>query len=376
MTEKYYLPADDLDSLVQQISGFGYRVFGPRVRDGVIVYDEIGGGADLTRGWKDEQSGGRYRLSKTGDASWFSYTVGPGSWKRFIFSPREEIFRAAIVDDEIRFHEPVIDSEKRAFFGIRSCELNAIAIQDRVLMHDTYRDNHYARRRDNLLFIAVNCTRSAETCFCASLNTGPRALENFDLGLTEVIDDENHYFCVETGSERGRQIIEPMSLDEIDTERLLAADRACAAAAVQQRSVDVSKTRDLTYANLDNVAFWQQLEDRCLSCGNCTQVCPTCFCSNVLEETSLDRSETKRIRQWDSCFNFSHSHLAGDISVRSSGASRYRQWFTHKMASWHDQFGTLGCTGCGRCITWCPVGIDITEESNRLQSIAGFEVAS
>jgi ferredoxin len=364
----YHLPAGDLDVLIKRISNLGYRVFGPRKRDSAIVYDEIRSSADLPRGWKDEQSGGRYRLTSTGDQSYFSYTVGQDSWKRFVFSPREVVFKAKIADDGIQFIDPSSEETKRAFLGIRSCELSAIAVKDRVFLGSEYRDHSYARRRKNLLFIAVNCTRSADTCFCASLNTGPKASQNFDLSLTEVLGDGVHYFCLETGSEHGRAVVEPLQLVEASQEQQAAANSACASAAKQRRAVDTGDIKERVYANIGNGQFWRQLEDRCLSCGNCTMVCPTCFCSNLLEETNLDGSETTRIRHWDSCFNFSHSHLAGGISVRSSGASRYRQWFTHKLASWQDQFGSLGCTGCGRCITWCPVGIDITEEAARLEN--------
>jgi len=367
-TDKYYLAGNDLDRLIQQIASQGYQVFGPRKRDSAIVYDEIRGSADLPRGWKDEQAGGHYRLETTNDQSYFSHTVGPDSWKRFIFSPRETIFKVKMTADGMRFFEPVVDEGKRAFFGIRSCELSAISVQDRVLIESDYKDHSYAARRKDLLFVAVNCTRSAATCFCASLDTGPRARGNFDLSLTEVIDRDVHYFSMEIGSENGRKIAEPLALEKISLEHQTAAETANASAAVQQRGINPERIRDLSRANIDNTEFWRQLEDRCLSCGNCTMVCPTCFCSNVLEETSLDGSESSRVRQWDSCFNFSHSHLAGGTSVRSSGASRYRQWFTHKLSSWHDQFGTSGCIGCGRCITWCPVGIDITEEAGRLES--------
>jgi ferredoxin len=367
-TNKYHLPGESLDALIQRIANQGYQVFGPRKRDSAIVYDEIESSADLPRGWKDIQAGGHYRLAPTDDQSYFSHTVGPDSWKRFIFSPKEIIFKAKLTEHGMRFFEAEIEEKKRAFFGIRSCELSAIAIQDRVLIDGDHEDHNYAKRRKNLLFVAVNCARSADTCFCASLDTGPRAVDNFDLSLTEVVGEDTHYFCLEIGSLPGRDIVEPLGLAPISHEHQTAADAACASAAKQQRSINPDKVRDLALTNIENADFWRQLEDRCLSCGNCTMVCPTCFCSNVLDESSLDGSETSRVRQWDSCFNFSHSHLAGGTSVRSSGGSRYRQWFTHKLSSWHDQFGTPGCTGCGRCITWCPVGIDITEEAARLES--------
>jgi sulfhydrogenase subunit beta (sulfur reductase) len=106
---------------------------------------------------------------------------------------------------------------------------------------------------------------------------------------------------------------------------------------------------------------WDDVAKRCLSCTNCTMVCPTCFCSTVNEVNDLAGEKTTRERVWESCFNEEHSHTAGG-AVHPTTKSRYRQWLTHKLATWIDQFGTSGCVGCGRCITWCPVGIDITEE--------------
>ncbi|MBF0393567.1 MAG: 4Fe-4S dicluster domain-containing protein, partial [Alphaproteobacteria bacterium] len=112
---------------------------------------------------------------------------------------------------------------------------------------------------------------------------------------------------------------------------------------------------------------WDEVAKRCLTCGNCTMVCPTCFCTTVDDVTDLGGTRTERVRSWDSCFTLDFSYIHGG-SVRNEGSSRYRQWITHKLSSWHDQFGSSGCVGCGRCITWCPVGIDITEEVGAIRA--------
>jgi ferredoxin len=113
---------------------------------------------------------------------------------------------------------------------------------------------------------------------------------------------------------------------------------------------------------------WADVAERCLTCGNCTMVCPTCFCTTTEDTTDLTGDHAERWQHWASCFELDFSYLHGG-GVRLSGASRYRQWITHKLSTWHDQFGGSGCVGCGRCIAWCPVGIDITAEVARLAEL-------
>jgi formate hydrogenlyase subunit 6/NADH:ubiquinone oxidoreductase subunit I len=126
------------------------------------------------------------------------------------------------------------------------------------------------------------------------------------------------------------------------------------------RSLNTIGIKDLLYRNAEHPR-WDEVATRCLSCANCTMVCPTCFCTTVEDVTDLTGEHAERWRKWDSCFTMDFSYIHGG-SVRPSVKARYRQWLTHKLASWIDQFGVSGCVGCGRCITWCPAGIDITEE--------------
>jgi formate hydrogenlyase subunit 6/NADH:ubiquinone oxidoreductase subunit I len=259
------------------------------------------------------------------------------------------------------FIEEEKQPERLALLGVRPCELQAIAIHDRIFQEGEFTDPGYTARRQELVVIAVNCTESGETCFCASTGSGPRAQAAFDLALTELLGEDGHRFLVETGSARGRDIVERLELRRAENADLQAADRLCRKAAeTMGRRLDTVELKELLVRNLENPR-WKQTAARCLACGNCTMVCPTCFCTTVVDTTELDGSEAARVRRWDSCFTSDFSYIHGG-SVRGSTESRYRQWLTHKLASWQDQFGTLGCVGCGRCITWCPPGIDLTEE--------------
>jgi ferredoxin len=262
---------------------------------------------------------------------------------------------------ELRMVEHSGDATQYAFIGVRACELHAMAIQDRVLKDGAHADPHYRSLREQAFIVAVNCGQAGGTCFCVSMGSGPKVSGGFDLALTEILDDGDHGFVVEVGSERGAEVLEAVPHREARAEESLAAERAVADATAQMgRELDTRDIKELLYANYDHPR-WDEVARRCLTCGNCTQVCPTCFCTTAEDLTNLGGDEAERVRSWDSCFTTEHAYIHGG-SLRSSVRSRYRQWLTHKLATWIDQFGSSGCVGCGRCITWCPVGIDITEE--------------
>jgi sulfhydrogenase subunit beta (sulfur reductase) len=244
---------------------------------------------------------------------------------------------------------------------VRPCDIQAIAVQDRVFLGGSYVDPHYRARREGAFILAVNCGQAAATCFCVSMSTGPKAERGFDLALTELDPDGDHRFLIEVGSERGGALLAEVS-HRVASEQDRATARAVSertAASMGREMPDVDM-QDLLMRNLEHPR-WNDVAGRCLTCGNCTMVCPTCFCTNTEEDLDLTGETAGRTRKWTSCYTLDFSYIHGG-SVRSTAKSRYRQWMTHKLATWYDQFGTSGCVGCGRCITWCPVGIDITEE--------------
>lgn len=228
-------------------------------------------------------------------------------------------------------------------------------------MNEQHPDPLYTSRRQGALVIVVNCGQAAKTCFCTSTNTGPRAETGYDLALTEILDGDDHYFVAEIGSKKGLSLMAEIPHAEAGSRHILRAEQSSKRAEDQMgRQIDLSDIKELLYRNYDNER-WDELEKRCLACGNCTMACPTCFCSKVEDVTDLTGDHAERWREWDSCFTMDFSYIHGG-SVRQTIRSRYRQWLMHKLATWVEQFGTSGCVGCGRCITWCPVGIDLTEE--------------
>jgi sulfhydrogenase subunit beta (sulfur reductase) len=372
------LELESLQTLFDVLVGRGYKVLGPTLREGAIVYDELSSTSDLPVGWTDEQDGGTYRLKKREDEALFGYVVGPHSWKKFLFPPSVRLWQAERRGNSFQVEAEPQELTKMAFLGVRSCELHALAIQDEVFAHGTYVDPLYKARRDRVFVVAVNCGQAGGTCFCVSMNTGPKATSGFDLALTEVLEDGRHYFAVEAGTEAGLQVLAELPHRPADEREKEAAEKVVARATGQMgRQMDTTGIKELLYANYEHPR-WDNVAGRCLTCANCTMVCPTCFCSTVEDVTDLKGEHAERWRRWDSCFTTDFSYIHGG-SVRSTPRARYRQWMTHKLATWIDQFGTSGCVGCGRCITWCPVGIDITEEvrvirETHVSAISGKEV--
>ena len=359
-----------LDALLRVLRDDGYETVGPVVRDGAIVYDRIDRSADLPEGWTDRQEPGSYRLERRSDGALFGYNVGPHSWKRLLFPPRQRLWQLSHREGGFERLDRPEPAPRFAFIGVRACELAAIGVQDRVFTSRAFRDPIYAERREGAFVVAVNCGRAGGTCFCDSMGTGPRAAAGFDLALTELLDGGRHAFLVEVGTAPGAAVMERVPHAPADERDIRLADEAIESARrAMGRALDTEGLPDLLKRNLEHPA-WDEVAERCLACANCTMVCPTCFCSSFEDTSDLSGDIAERWRQWDSCFNGDFSRVHGG-RVRDSTSSRYRQWLTHKLSTWHDQFGSSGCVGCGRCIAWCPVGIDLTAEARAIRERDG-----
>ncbi|GED83166.1 4Fe-4S ferredoxin [Streptomyces sp. 6-11-2] len=364
-SDGHVMDKDGMAALLDVLVRRGFTVIGPTVRDGAIVLAELRSADELPYGWGVELEAGRYRLRERPDGAAFANAAGPQSWKPFLHPPRVREWSADRVEGELVLTAEQAAPPRYAFLGVRPCDLRAIAIQDRVLTGGTYRDPVYAGRRSGALLIVVECTEPGATCFCVSMGTGPAAGPGYDLVMTEVVDEGGHRFWIRGGSQEGEEILAELPARPADPEtRETARADVTAAATRMGRSMPEADLRELMAGTLD-APRWDDVAGRCLTCGNCTMVCPTCFCTTTEDVTDLTGDHAERWRLWDSCFDLDFSHLNGG-PVRASARSRYRQWMTHKLGTWYDQFGSSGCVGCGRCIVWCPVGIDITEEAAAL----------
>jgi sulfhydrogenase subunit beta (sulfur reductase) len=365
----------EFDNLISKLKEKGYITVGPTIQNGAIIYSEINSSSDLPIGFTDTQKPGFYRLEKTDNNAFFNYVVGPQSWKKFLYPSIQKLFTAYYKNNKLEIEKPEPPATKYAFIGVRSCEINSIEIQDRVFFGGEYQNSNYKTLRKNSLIVAVNCSKAEENCFCTSMGTGPEVKSGYDILLTEIINEKEHYFLIETGSERGEEIVNDLNTREASESELSKKNQVIQKTISQiQKHLDTENLKDILLKNLES-PLWDEVAKRCLACGNCTMVCPTCFCMTIEDYTDLMKTKAERIQKWDSCFTLEYSYIHGG-SIRVSIGSRYRQWLTHKLASWHEQFGTSGCVGCGRCITWCPVGIDITEEATKIKKVSQYQTTS
>ncbi len=361
VTPSRVLDAGDLQALLDAVTIAGYQPIGPTAHGAGIEYAPIASTDDLPIGLVDTAEAGTYALEESGTPTFFGPLMADQSWKRYLYPPREQLITITTTNGTPTFTSVVPEPPRYAFIGVRACELAAIAIQDKVFLDPDYADPRYAARRQDLLVVAVECTRAGNTCFCVSMGTGPSVNEGADLVLTEVVDGDDHWFGIRAGSEIGEELIATLPTTEAAEAHAAECERRVTEAASSMgRTLDTEGIHDLLLGNPTHPR-WRAIGDRCLACTNCTMVCPTCFCSTTIDGSALDGSGFTRERRWDSCFSLDYSTMHGH-PVRSSISARYRKWLTHKFAGWVDQFGTSGCVGCGRCITWCPVGIDVTQE--------------
>jgi ferredoxin len=371
---KYTLEARDFQHLLDALAARGYELIGPTLEDGQLILSHIKEITDLPVGWTAVQEAGTYRLQKRDDQAFFGFAVGQHSWKQFLFPLHQSLWQAQKEADGFRLVPPVEEAPKYAFIGARSCDLHAIEVQDRIFLKGDFVDPAYRVRREQAFIVAVNCAHSDKgTCFCVSMGTGPRPTFGFDLALTEVLRGDDHFFLVEPGTPKGADMIQAIPQRPATEAEVDAADLVVEAMAQNMgREMDTEGIKELVYSNYEHPR-WNEVATRCLTCGNCTMVCPTCFCHTLQDSMDLTGTGAERRRQMDVCFTVDFSYLHGG-SIRTSPRSRYRQWLTHKLATWIDQFGCSGCVGCGRCITWCPVGIDITEEVRAIRGTAAAAV--
>ena len=363
----YHIGIDGLERLFDLVLEQYDDVFGPRVKDGAITLERLNRFAELPVGCHDEQRPGSYAIRQTNDQTLFHYAVGPHAVKRLLHPANRRLWRTE--KTQAGWEVSADDGRPRpiALFGVRSCDVESIDILDQVFTGGDYVEPHYQLARQQLLLITASCPAPSAVCFCTSMGHGPRP-RHYDINLTEINSAAEHYFVADAGTQRGQELLASLAeaARPADMSELQAAE-ACIDAACNriEKKLDTTNLAEDIAARIES-PHWRDVGERCLACGNCTMVCPTCFCTTTYDVTDLDGAASEHWQSWDSCFNADFSYLNGG-AVRQTVGSRYRQWLSHKLSTWHDQFGRSGCVGCGRCVTWCPVEIDIVEETRKLR---------
>lgn len=358
MAGHFFLPRAQLQQLIELMQSQGYRCVGPRVRNHCIVYEDIHSQQDLPLGTQDTQSPGQYHLQQHAHSRHFSWSNGPQAIKPLTFSPHESLWQCQQTDaGDLAFNNILPAPGKTALFAVRACDLAAYRLQKEHFLKGEFPDPWFRQRAESLFILAVHCSHPSANCFCASTGDGPEATDGFDLAMHELDDG----YVMAAGSEAGEAVIKSLQPEQASTQQLEQAS-------VQIQQATRQQTRHLPEQDLNTVLLqqldhphWKAIGERCLSCGNCTAVCPSCFCHQQHDEVELPSATASHYRDWSSCFTHNHGYLAG-CQLRPDSWQRYRQWLTHKFASWQEQYGRIGCTGCGRCISWCPVAIDVIEE--------------
>lgn len=360
MSSQRFIAYDQLQQLLTTLQSQGYDCIGPTAHNNTIHYQSISTVDDLPRGFSDKQTPGSYQLESKNHQRYFAWANGAQAIKPLTFSSHETLWQCKRDEQgHLTFDSNKVNSKPIAIIGVRACDLAALELQKQHFLNQELVDPWFKQRLKNLLLITVHCTHPADTCFCASTGDGPEAIDHFDIALHELDDG----FLISANTIKGNDILKALATSEATQQQIETS---------QQQTIQAinKQTRQLPKANVKNTLLeqleshhWQEIGKRCLSCGNCTSVCPSCFCHQQHEDVDLSTNTSTHYREWSSCFTHNHGYMAGG-SLRSDSATRYRQWLTHKFATWHDQYDRSGCVGCGRCITWCPVGIDVTEEIN------------
>ena len=361
MSKYYRLEIQQIEKLFESVRSQVDYIVGPKLSQGAICLETVENFSELPRGFRDKQDAGSYNLEATNSDSLFQYSVGPNSLKKFLHPAKQKLWTASKNQlEDTDFHEEEAPTSRIAFFGMRSCDVKSLEILDRVFLESGFTNSQYEKQRKDVVLITASCAEPSSVCFCTSMDHGPKP-QKFDLNIIEIYSESSHFFLLQVGSKIGEIIAGSINLEKASTEEIQQSEDSYLRAV--QKIERTLETKDLKEKIQDNLESpqWDKIADKCLSCANCTMVCPTCFCSTSYDQSDLEGNHVERWLNWDSCFNNDFSYIHGG-AVRSSTKSKYRQWLSHKFSSWFDQFGSSGCVGCGRCIAWCPVGIDLTVE--------------
>lgn len=284
---------------------------------------------------------------------WYRNTVVPP--KASFLPQMEAMFRFHKGEEGYQIEPPAKNGQKQLLFGIRPCDARAMAILD-MTFEDAYKDPYYLEKRKKAVLVGLGCTNPCESCFCTSMGTSPTDPTNVDLMLIDI----GGHFLIEEVTAKGKELIARTGgLEEATKDDEANAEKARETAYNKvSRKLATEGIKDKLLDSFDDEEFWSKTAAKCISCGICTLLCPTCYCFDINDE--MVRGEGTRFRSWDSCGFPLYTKMPME-NPRQEKWRRVRQKVCHKYEFYPMAFDVIACTGCGRCIRLCPVNWDITQ---------------
>jgi sulfhydrogenase subunit beta (sulfur reductase) len=289
----------------------------------------------------------------TGFLDWHRNTVIPP--KANILPNMEKMFGFHKEGGSYSLESASPQEQKQLIFGIRPCDARAMSIIDKIFQ-DAYEDTYYLNRRQNTLLVGMGCVNPYDSCFCTSLGLGPAEATDVDLMLTDIGGE----FLIEEISDKGKELMSGVEgvAEATGDDEVRAAEVKEAACQKVTRKIDTREIEKRLPPAFENGKFWEKIAAKCVSCGICTFLCPTCYCFDINDE--MVRGDGARFRNWDSCSFSLYTQMPME-NPREEKWRRVRQKVCHKYLFYPELFDIIACTGCGRCIRLCPVNWDITQ---------------
>ena len=264
-----------------------------------------------------------------------------------LFLPQSEELLKYTKDGQVS--EPALDTKPKLIFGMHACDTRAMTLLDTVFDAKDYQDPFWKARREATAIITLGCDEPCKTCFCTTVEGSPFNRQGADIIMTNI----GEAFHLEALTPKGEKLCKGLPLATKAEDRKVAKLQEQTTISMP-KAFETEGLKAALDANFDS-NYWEEVQRSCLGCGVCTFLCPTCFCFDIADEAA----RSKRYRNWDTCMFSVYSKEASGHNPRPSRKERTRQRLMHKYSYWVDQIGKIGCTGCGRCVRYCPVGLDI-----------------
>jgi len=314
-----------------------YKVFAPVARDERVAFEEISSGNEVVLDYQNT-------------------TTPP---KGILFPQTEQLFSYACTKDRAAIAAPPFEEKPQLIFGIRPCDARSFLLFDRVF-DGAYTDPYYINRRENSILVSIGCVRPRASCFCTSVGGGPFATEGSDLLLIETGEE----YLIQIVTDKGARLLKERGFKDAGKDALTEARNVInAAEAALGPGIEIEGLKEKLDKNFDH-PLWQKLTEKCLGCGVCTYLCPTCHCFDIVDEAHA--STGQRMRTWDSCQFPQFTLQASGANPRTTVKERFRQRIMHKFSYMLEGYEQIGCVGCGRCVTECPVNLDIRHVVNSI----------